>query len=117
MALCSAVTLLNHLTQKVLNQEEPKAKMSIFLVSLFIVRGRKSTSIAFFLSLRQGTNYPVLIGDHFSSVLLSDLQGFSSDLNAVIFFECRRPRAGKEHHLLTLRVLVQYYTVWWPHPA
>ena len=110
MALCSAVTLLNHLTQKVLNQEEPEAKMSIFLVSLFIVRGRKSTSIAFFLSLRQGTNYPVLIGDHFSSVLLSDLQGFSSDLNAVIFFECRRPRAGKEHHLLTLRVLVQYYS-------
>ena len=33
--------------------------------------------------------------------LVNDLQGFSSDLNAVIFFECRRPRAAKEHHLLT----------------
>ena len=58
MALCSAVTLLNHLTQKVLNQEEPEAKMSIFLVSLFIVRGRKSTSIAFFLSFKTGDKLP-----------------------------------------------------------
>lgn len=89
----------------------PLGKMSIFLILVFIAELPASGNrpqLPSSLLARTGDKLPAV--DRAISLagedLVNDLQGFSSDLNAVIFFECRRPRAAKEHHLLTL-----YYEV------
>ena len=104
-----SLLMLVPLTKSII--QEPLGKMSIFLILVFIAELPASGNrpqLPSSLLARTGDKLPAV--DRAISLagedLVNDLQGFSSDLNAVIFFECRRPRAAKEHHLLTL-----YYEV------